>query len=72
MIHDTVVSMDKNAPMDEIYEDILAVYLINKAQKAMYKDSKTSLLSTMLLLVKLKVINGIPNTFMRQILRYTR
>jgi hypothetical protein len=64
LIHDTFVAMDENAPMDEIYEDIHDVPLIDKAQKPLYKDSKTSLLSTMLLLVNLKVMNGISNTCM--------
>jgi hypothetical protein len=72
LIHDTFVSMDENAPVDEIYEYIHDVPLIDKAQKPLYKDSKTSLLSTLLLLVNLKVLNGISNTCMTQILRYAR
>ena len=49
LIHDTFVAMDENAPTCEIYEDIHDVPLIDKVQKPLYKDSKTSLLSALTL-----------------------
>jgi len=72
LIHDTLVSMDENTPMDEIYEDIHYVPSIDKTHKSLYKESKTNILSALLLLVNLKVLNKISNTCMPHILRYTR
>ena len=72
LINDTFSATDENAVVDEIYENIHDVPLIDKAEKALYKDSKTSLLSALLLLVNLKVMNGISNTTMTQFLRYAR
>jgi hypothetical protein len=59
LIYDTFVSMNEIEPMDEIYEDIHDVPLIDKTQKPLYKDSKTSLLCALLLLVNLKVLNNV-------------
>ena len=64
LIHHTFVYMDENVLLDEIYEDIDDVPLIDKSLKPLYKDSKTTLLSTLLLLLNLKAINGISNTCM--------
>jgi hypothetical protein len=43
--------------MDEIYEDIHDLPLIDKAQKTLYKDSKINIIFSMLSLVNLKVRN---------------
>jgi hypothetical protein len=53
-------------------EDIgdLDVPLLEKAEKPLYEDSKANLLSATLLLVNLKVLNGLSNSCMTQILRY--
>ena len=70
LINDTFVATDGNAAIDEIYENIHDVPPIDKAKKSLYKYSKTSLLSALLLLVNLKVMNGISNTAMTYFLRY--
>lgn len=72
LIHDTFGATDENTALDEMYENIHDVPLIDKAKKTLYKDSKTSLLSALLLLVNFKVINGLSNTAMTQLLRYAR
>ena len=50
-IQETIVSMDESAPLDKIYEGIHDIPLFDIAHKPLYKDSKTSLISTLLLLV---------------------
>jgi hypothetical protein len=56
--------------VNDIYEDIHDVPLIDKAQNPLYIESKACLLSTMLLLLNFKVMNGISNTCMACIIRY--
>ena len=65
-----LLAMDENGLVDEIYEDIHDVPLIHKAQKLLDKISKTTLLSSLLLLVDLKVLNSILNICMTYILKY--
>jgi hypothetical protein len=62
LIHDTFAPMDEDAPMDDdvrIHDNPL----IDLENKPLYEGLKTSLLSTILLLVNLKVLNGVSNTF---------
>ena len=59
LIHGTLVSMDDNAHAYDIYEHIHIVLLIDKEQKSLYKDSKTSLIISLLFIVDLKVMNSI-------------
>ena len=71
LINDTFVSTSENADSYEIYENIHdIVFPINKRKKDLCKESKTSLLSNILFLVNLKVMNGISNTTVSQLLRY--
>ena len=56
--------MDENIPMDEIYEYIHEVSLIDKAQKPLYKDTKAITFFAILSVVIRKVVNGISNTCM--------
>jgi hypothetical protein len=58
LIHDTFSLMDDN------FDDIHDVPLINKAQKSIYEGSMKNLLSSILLLVKSKVLNNLSNTFL--------
>ena len=54
---------DTFSPLDEDnLHDIHDVPLLEKSQEPLYKGSKKNLLSTILLLVKLKVLNGLSNT----------
>jgi hypothetical protein len=64
LIHDTF------APMDDNFDDVHDVPLIDKAQKPLYEGSRKNLLSVVLLLVNLKVLNGLSNTYLTQILKY--
>ena len=62
-----------NARMD--YDDdqldgFFDITVLEKETQPLYEGSKTSLLSTILLLVNLKVMNGFSNTCVTQLLRY--
>jgi hypothetical protein len=59
-------------PDEDDDEDIgdLDVPLVEKAEKPLYEGSKENILSATLLLVNLKVLNGLSNSCMTQILRY--
>ena len=70
MIHNTFVVTNENVLVDVAYENIHDVPLVDKAKKALYKDSKTSLLSALLLLANLNVMNGISYTEMMMLLSY--
>jgi hypothetical protein len=61
---------DTFAPMDDNFDDIHDVPLIEKSQQPLYEGSRTNILSSILLLVNLKVLNGFSNTCLTQILRY--
>ena len=63
---------DTYAPMDEDnLNDIHVVPLLENSRQALYDGSTTNLLSSsILLLVNLKVLNGLSNTCLTQILRY--
>jgi hypothetical protein len=61
---------DTFAPMDDNFDDIHDVSLIENAQKPIYKSSRINLLFVILLVVNLKVLNGLSNTCLTQILRY--
>jgi hypothetical protein len=59
------------APIDEEnFDDIHDVPLLEKAQQPLYEGSRTNILSAIMLLVNLKVLNGLSNTCLTQILRY--
>jgi hypothetical protein len=59
-------------PDEDDDEDIgdVDVPLLEKEEKPLYEGSKENLLSATLLLVNLKVLNGLSNSCMTQILRY--
>ena len=63
---------DTFSPMDEEnQDDSHDVYpLLEKAHQPLYEGSKTNLLSAILLLVNLKVLNGLSNICLTQILRH--
>jgi hypothetical protein len=59
LIHDTF------APIDEDnFDDIHDVPLLEKAQQPIYEGSRTHILSSIMLLVNLKVLNGLSNTYL--------
>jgi hypothetical protein len=63
---------DTFAPMDEDNQDDSHDVdpLLEKSRQPLYEGSTTNLLSAILLLVNLKVLNGLSNTCLTQILRY--
>ena len=63
---------DTFSPMDEDNQDVGHDVdpLLKKSRQPLYEGSTTNLLSSILLLVNLKVLNGLSNTCLTQILRY--
>jgi hypothetical protein len=63
---------DTFAPMDEDNQDDSHDVdpLLEKSRQPLCEGSTTNLLSVILLLVNLKVLNGLSNTCLTQILRY--
>ena len=55
---------------EENLHDIDDVPVLEKSQEPIYEGSTKNILSTILLLVNLKVLNGLSNTYSTQILRY--
>lgn len=66
LIHDTF----SPSVYDHDDDDSLDVPLLEKAYKPLYKDSQTTLLSAILLLLNLTVMNGLSNIIMSRMLRY--
>ena len=66
LIHDTF----SPSVSDHDDDDSLDVPLLEKAYEPLYKDSQTTLLSVVLLLLNLKVMNGLSNTAMSRMLWY--
>ena len=67
-----ILLQDTFSPLDheDNLHDIHDVPLLEKSQEPLYEGSTKNLLSTILLLVHLKVLNGLSNTCFTQILRY--
>ena len=61
---------DGTSASDNNDEDGLDISLLEKAHKPLCKSSQTTLLSAIVLLVNLKVMNGISNVAMSHMLRY--
>ena len=66
LIQDTFATMDEENQDDSHDVDPL----LEKVCQPLYEGSKTNLLYAILLLVNLKVLNGLSNTCLTQILRY--
>jgi hypothetical protein len=66
-----ILIQDIFSPNDEEnFDDIHDVPLLEKAQQPLYEGSRTNILFSIMLLVNLKVLNGLSNTCLTQILRY--
>lgn len=61
---------DGTSESDNDDEDGLDIPLLEKAHKLLYEVSQTNLLSAIVLLVNLKVMNGLSNVAMSCMLRY--
>jgi hypothetical protein len=66
LIQDTFAPMDEDNQDDG--HDVDPV--LKKSRQPLYDGSITNILSAILLLVNLKVLNGLSNTCLTQILRY--
>ena len=62
---------DQDDDDDDDDDAELDVPLLEKAHQSLYEGSKTTLLAIVLLLVNLKVMNGLSNVAMKHMLRYT-
>jgi hypothetical protein len=61
------VGMDDD---DDLLDGVFDIPVLENARQPLYEGSKTSLLAAILLLVNLKVMNGLSNTCVTQLLRY--
>jgi hypothetical protein len=66
LIQDTFSPMDEDNQDDSHDVDPL----LKKSRQPLYEGSTTNILSSILLLVNLKVLNGLSNTCLTKILRY--
>lgn len=66
-----VQDVGTNQLIQNLYDDdIYDAFVLQKAWKSLYEGSRENILSATLLLVNLKVLNGLSNTCMTQILSY--
>ena len=57
---------------DDEFDDVHDIPLLDKSYEPLYEGSKTNLLSTILLIMNLKVMNGLSNIALPRILRYLK
>ena len=57
---------------DDDFDDLHDIPLLNKAYEPLYEGSKTNLLSAVLLIMNLKVMHGLSNISITQMLRYVK
>ena len=55
---------------DDSFDDFHDIPLLDKAYEPLYEGSKTNILSTILLIMNLKVMNGLSNIAITCMLRY--
>ena len=77
LIHDSFnVRMDDDDEVDnendDDFDDVHDIALLDKAYEPLYEGSKTNLLSTVLLIMNLKVMNGLSNISITRMLRYVK
>ena len=77
LIHDSFnVRMDDDDDVDnendDEFDDVHDIALLDKAYEPLYEGSKTNLLSTVLLIMNLKVMNGLSNIAITWMLRYVK
>ena len=57
---------------DDEFDDVQDIPLLDKAYEPLYEGSKTNIFSTVLLIMNLKVMNGLSNIAITQMLRYVK
>ena len=67
LLQDTFTTLDE----DNLH-DFHDVTLLEKSQEPLYEGSTTNILYSILLVVNLKVLNGLSNTCFTQLLRYVK
>ena len=73
LIHDSFnVRIDEDNDDDDDFDDVHNIPLLDKAHETLYEGFKTNLLSVVLLIMNLKVMNGISNISIIQMLRYVK
>ena len=77
LIHDSFnVRMDDDDDNDneniDDFDDVHDIPLLDKAYEPLYEGSKTNLLSAILLIMNLKVMNGLSNISITWMLRYVK
>ena len=76
LIHDSFnVRMDDNDAdneNDDDFDNVHDIPLLDKAYEPLYEGSKINLFSTILLIMNLKVMNGLSNIAITQMLRYVK
>ena len=63
---------DDDNENDDDFDDVHNIPLLDKAYEPLYEGSKTKLLSYVLLIMNLKVLNGLSNIAITQMLRYVK
>ena len=79
LIHDSFnVRMDDDDDDDDDnengddFDDVHDIPLLDKAHEPIYEGSKTNILSVVLLIMNLKVMNGLSNISITRMLRYVK
>ena len=76
LIHDSFnVRMDDDDvdnENDDDFDDVHDIPLLDKAYEPLYEGSKTNILSAILLIMNLKVMNGLSNIAITRMLRYLK
>ena len=77
LIHDSFnVRMDDDDDYDneniDDFDDVHDIPLLDKGNEPLYEGSKTNLLSDVLLIMNLKVMNGLSNISITWMLRYVK
>ena len=62
---------DDNENIDD-FDDVYDIPLLDKAYEPLYEGSKTNLFSAVLLIMNLKVMNGLSNIAITRMLRYVK
>ena len=66
------VDDDDDNENDDDFDDVHNIPLLDKAYEPLYEGSKTNLLSVVLLIMNLKVMNGLSNIAITWMLRYVK
>ena len=76
LIHDSfkvrMYNNDVDNENDDEFDDVHDIPLLEKAYAPLYEGSKTNLLFDVLLIMNLKVMNGLSNISITQMLRYLK